>query len=291
MSNDPMSGDNPEDRRRFLKSFPLAGLGAYMLAQTSTAAAADPGAGSQPTAIPPGTLGAASAGPGRLKIAMLIHPKMVMQDLIGPLTVFNIMRCETHLVWKSHEPIMTEVGLPIAPTTVFRDCPDNLDVLFAPGGLEGTIAMMDDPEVLQFFADRGRTARYVTSDCTGSLLLGAAGLLRGYKATSHWSVRDHLALLGATPVHERVVQDRNRITGGGVTAGIDFGLTLAALLRSQAEAEAIQLLIEYAPDPPFNAGTPETAPKPVYDRVVANRAEVVERARQMALHKGATFKS
>ncbi len=118
------------------------------------------------------------------------------------------MRCEIHLVWKNREPIMTEVGLPIAPTTVFGDCPDNLDVLFAPGGLDGTIAAMGDPEVLQFLADRGRTARYVTSDCTGSLVLAAAGLLRGYKATSHWSVRDHLALMGATPVHDRIVANR-----------------------------------------------------------------------------------
>jgi cyclohexyl-isocyanide hydratase len=215
----------------------------------------------------------------------------VLQDLIGPLTVFNILRCEIHLVWKNREPVMSEVGLPVTPSTLFRDCPDNLDVLFAPGGLEGTIAMMEDPEVLQFFADRGRTARYVTSDCTGSLLLGAAGLLRGYKAASHWSVRDHLALLGATPVHERVVQDRNRITGGGVTAGIDFGLTLAALLRNQAEAESIQLIIEYAPAPPFNAGTPETAPKAIVDRIVALRSPMWERTRQTALRAAEKFKA
>ncbi len=285
MSDDPRSEDKAEDRRHFLRSVSLGGLGAYMLAQSAGVGAA------APAAIPPGTLGTAGAGPGRLKIAMLVHPKMVMQDLIGPLTVFNLMRCEIHLVWKNREPLITEVGMPVMATTVFRDCPDNLDVLFAPGGLEGTIALMDDQEVLEFFADRGSTARYVTSDCTGSLVLGAAGLLRGYKATSHWSVRDHLALMGATPVHERVVQDRNRITGGGVTAGIDFGLTLAGLLRGQAEAEAIQLVIEYAPAPPFNAGTPETAPKAVVDRVTVNRAEVVERARQKAKQIGETFKS
>ncbi len=225
----------------------------------------------------------ADTSPEPLKIAMLIFPKMVMQDLIGPLTVFNIMRCEIHLVWKSLQPIVTEVGLPIAPTTLFSNCPDNLDVLFAPGGLEGSIAAMGDPEVIRFLAERGRAARYVSSVCTGSLVLAAAGLLRGYKATSHWTVRDHLALLGATPINERIVLDRNRITGGGVTAGIDFGLTLAALLRSRAEAEAIQLLIEYAPAPPFNAGRPETAPPAVLEQVVKNRADMVERARQMAL--------
>lgn len=290
MTDEVQPGHTSEERRHFLQSFALAGLAGYLATQsTAASAAATPGPAVQANPYPPGTLGSAGAGPGRLKIAMLIHPKMVMQDLIGPLTVFNLMRCEIHLVWKNREPIMTEVGLPIVPTTVFGDCPDTLDVLFAPGGLDGTIAAMGDPEVLQFLADRGRNARYVTSDCTGSLVLAAAGLLRGYKATSHWSVRDHLALMGATPVHERVVQDRNRITGGGVTAGIDFGLTIAALLRSQAEAEAIQLVIEYAPAPPFNAGTPETAPKAILDRVVANRADPVERARQMAMRVASTF--
>lgn len=290
MDNDRASGRIAGNRRRLLQSLSAAGLGGAMLASGAVRAASSPAAGSQPAAIPPGTLGPAGAGPDRLKIAMLVHPRMVMQDLVGPLTVFNLMRCEIHLVWKNRDAVMTEVGLPIVPTTAFGDCPVDLDVLFAPGGLEGTIAAMEDPDVLRFFADRGRTARYVTSDCTGSLLLGAAGLLRGYKATSHWSVRDHLALLGATPVHERVVRDRNRITGGGVTAGIDFGLTLAALLRGQQEAEGIQLLIEYAPAPPFNAGTPETAPRGVLDRLVASRAASVERARQAALRRAATLR-
>ncbi len=288
MSDDSNTADNSEHRRHFLKSFALGGLATYALAQSAGSLAAAPGSG-----VPagPGTLGAAGAGPDRLKIAMLVHPKMVMQDLIGPLTVFSLMRCEIHLVWKNREPVMTELGMQIVPTTAFADCPDHLDVLFSPGGLEGTIAMMEDPEVVKFFADQGRTARYITSDCTGSLLLGAAGLLRGYKATSHWTVRDHLALMGATPVHDRVVQDRNRITGGGVTAGIDFGLTIAALLRSQEEAEQIQLIIEYAPAPPFNAGTPETAPKSIVDRIVATRGPAHDRARQASLRAAATFKS
>jgi cyclohexyl-isocyanide hydratase len=289
-----MSSDDrpqPDDiNRRLMAKLLSGGILAAGAVASSAAQAAEAESAAQPKTYPPGTLGSAGAGPDRPKIAMLVHPKMVMQDLIGPLTVFNLMRCEIHLVWKTREPVMTEVGLPITPTTLFRDCPDHLDVLFSPGGLEGTIAAMQDPEVLGFFADRGRTARYVTSDCTGSLVLGAAGLLRGYKATSHWSVRDQLALMGATPVHERVVHDRNRITGGGVTAGIDFGLTLAALLRSREEAEGIQLIIEYAPAPPFNAGTPETAPKVVFDRLAASRAPMEERARQTALRAGASFK-
>jgi cyclohexyl-isocyanide hydratase len=278
--------ETPEGRRQFLQSLAVAGLAASMSTQGAAAADAAP-----PKPIPLGTLGKAGAGPGRLKIAMLVHPKMVLQDLIGPLTVFNLMRCEIHLVWKTLDPVMSEVGIPVTPSTTFADCPSELDVLFAPGGLDGTIDMMNDPEVVRFFADRGQTARYVTSDCTGSLLLGAAGLLRGYKATSNWTTWDHLALLGATPSHQRVVIDRNRVTGGGVTAGIDFGLTLAALLRSEADAQAIQLIIQYAPEPPFNAGVPETAPKAIVDRITAARAEPVERARQVAARIGATFKS
>jgi transcriptional regulator GlxA family with amidase domain len=119
---------------------------------------------------------------------------------------------------------------------------------------------MQDPAILHFLEDRGKRARYVTSVCTGSLLLGAAGLLDGYRATSHWVTRDLLRIFGATPVNERVVQDRNRITGAGVTAGIDFGLTLVGSLRDRLYAESVQLLAEYAPDPPFDAGTPERAP-------------------------------
>lgn len=291
MTNNPTTEETLANRRRFLQSLAMAGVGGYVLTQSASANAADAPA-TQPKIIPIGTLGSAGAGPDRLKIAMLIHPKMVMQDLIGPLTVFNLMRCEIHLVWKNREPIMTEVGLPMTPTTLFRDCPKNLDVLFAPGGLDGSIAVMDDPEVLEFFAEQGKTARYITSDCTGSLVLGAAGLLRGYKATSHWSVRDEpLKLLGAIPTHDRVVIDRNRITGGGVTAGIDFGLTLAAILRGQEAAEGIQLVIEYAPAPPFNAGTPETAPKAIYDGMVARRAPAVENARKKAEILSAKFKS
>ena len=237
-----------------------------------------------------GVLGAASAGPGRPKIAMLVYPGMVMQDFVGPLTIFNLVHSEIHLVWKKHEPVMTEVGLSVMPSTPFADCPTSLDVLFVPGGLDGSMMMMEDQEVIEFLADRGKTARFVTSDCTGALVLGAAGLLRGYKATGHWYIRDLLSLLGATPVNARVVHDRNRITGGGVTAGIDFGLTLASLLKSREEAEWIQLVIEYAPAPPFNAGLPETAPRAVYDRLMRARSPAISAAREKAARIGAKFR-
>lgn len=234
----------------------------------------------------------AAMGPmiAKPRVAMLVHPKMVAQDLIGPWTAFNMVRgAELHLVWKDLQPVSTELGLSVTPTTTLADCPADLDVLFVPGGLDGTIALMEDEEVLAFLADRGTHARYVTSVCTGSLLLGAAGLLRGYKATSHWYVRDYLALMGATPVHDRIVQDRNRITGGGVTAGLDFGLTIVAALQGQETAERIQLVLEYAPAPPFNAGTPETAPKHLVDTILKARAPALEQVRSKAERIGAGF--
>jgi cyclohexyl-isocyanide hydratase len=272
------------ERRRFLQAIALIGL-------APSPAMAQSSGGSGPEPMMHGVLGAAGAGPGRPKIAMLVHPKMVMQDLIGPLTVFNLLHSEIHLVWKKHEPVMTEVGLPVMPSTPFANCPANLDVLFVPGGLEGSMMMMEDQEVLEFLADRGKRARYVTSDCTGSLVLGAAGLLRGYRATGHWYIRDLLSLLGATPVNARVVHDRNRLTGGGVTAGIDFGLTLASLLRSREDAEWIQLVIEYAPTPPFNAGVPETAPRAVYERLMSARSPAIAAAREKAARIGAKLRS
>jgi cyclohexyl-isocyanide hydratase len=271
------------DRRRFLHALAAAPLASSGVIAPSPAMARS---GEVPMH---GVLGSAGAGPGRPKIAMLVHPRMVMQDLVGPMTIFNLLHSEMHLVWKKREPVMTELGLPVMPSTSFADCPTDLDILFVPGGLDGSLMMMDDQEVLEFLADRGKRARHVTSDCTGALVLGAAGLLRGYRATAHWYVRDILALLGATPVNERVVHDRNRITGGGVTAGIDFGLTLASLLRSREDAERIQLVIEYAPAPPFSAGLPETAPRAVYERVVRARSPVILAAREKAARIGATF--
>jgi cyclohexyl-isocyanide hydratase len=202
----------------------------------------------------------------KVTIGMVLYPGMFLQDLVGPLTVFEaLMNKEIHLLWKTLEPVGNEAGgpaplIPVTPTTTFANCPEHLDVLFVPGGVPGTFTMMEDPEVLAFLADKGKTARYITSVCTGSLVLGAAGLLQGYKATSYWDTRDVLKELGAIPTKGRVVVDRNRITGGGVTAGIDFGLKIVAMLRTRAYAEAVQLYLEYDPAPPFNAGSPEKAP-------------------------------
>ena len=204
------------------------------------------------------------AGP-KLTIAMLVYPGMFLQDLVGPLTMFeSLLNREIHLVWKTKDLVGNgstafPALIPVTPTTTFKDCPAALDVLFVPGGALGTLSMMEDPDVLAFLAEKGKTAKFVTSVCTGSLILGAAGLLKGYRATSYWMTRDVLKVFGAIPTESRVVVDRNRITGGGVTAGLDFGLTLAANLRNRTYAEAVQLYLEYAPHPPFQAGSPKTA--------------------------------
>lgn len=203
-----------------------------------------------------GMMATAPDGP---KVAMLVHPKMVALDLIGPMTIFNIMRFDVQLVWKEKTPISTDVGIHLVPTQAFDECPRELDVLFVPGGLMGTVECMGDAEVCAFLADRGSRAKWVTSVCTGGLLLAAAGLLRGYDATAHWTVADLLPLMGARRVDKRVVRDRNRMTGGGVTAGIDFGLTLAAELKGEEAARRAQLIVEYAPEPPFANGTPHEA--------------------------------
>jgi cyclohexyl-isocyanide hydratase len=162
-----------------------------------------------------------------------------------------------HLLSTTLEPVKSDGGLVLQPTMTLAECPA-LDVLFVPGGA-GVVAVMEDAAVLDFLAQQGATAYYVTSVCTGSLVLGAAGLLKGYRAACHWMSRDLLALFGAIPVAERVVMDRSRVTGGGVTAGIDFALTLAALLRGVPESKQIQLQMEYDPEPPFYVGSPETA--------------------------------
>lgn len=283
--NELITGGRPDNgRRQFLMGAAMVAAGAVS-GQATAQNAAGGGAATDPHQghkMPP--------PPDTPVMALLVHPKMVMQDLIGPLTVFNLMRgSQVHLVWKDKQPVMTELGIAVTPTTTLADCPKDVDVLFVPGGLDGTIALMDDPEVLAFLADRGSRAKYVTADCTGSLLLGAAGLLRGYRATSHWMVRDELRSMGAIPVHERVVIDRNRITGGGVTAGIDFGLTICALMRGEAAAQNIQLVIEYAPAPPFNAGTPETAPPDIVNTLLSRRGGTIERARVKAQAAGAKF--
>lgn len=218
------------------------------------------------------------------QIAMLIYPQMTALDLVGPLQVLaGLGNVEVHLVWKEKKPVVSDAGMPILPTRTFAECPDHLTVLLVPGGALGTLAVMQDEAVLEFLAEKGKTAKWITSVCTGSLVLGAAGLLEGYRATSHWAMRDTvLPLLGAIPVRARVVEDRNRMTGGGVTAGIDFGLRLAAKLRSERMARAIQLSTEYDPQPPFRAGSPEEAGEELVRVVKAGFGPLEEQMSQAA---------
>jgi cyclohexyl-isocyanide hydratase len=211
----------------------------------------------------------------RLEIGMLLYPGLTLLDLIGPQTVFSWF-ANTHLVWKTKDLIATDTGIGIRPSATFETCPRDLDILFVPGGF-GQQAIMNDREVLEFLADRASRAKYVTSVCSGSLLLGAAGLLKGYKATSHWAARDGLSAFGAEPVDARVVVDRNRITGGGVTAGIDFGLVVLAKLRGDDAAKLTQLAMEYDPEPPFNAGSPKAAGPAIVDQAMKFMAAEMER--------------
>jgi cyclohexyl-isocyanide hydratase len=191
-----------------------------------------------------------------IEIGLLLFPRLTQLDLTGPFEAFaRVPGAKVHLVWKAIEPVKSDTGLEILPTDTLASCP-RLDVLCVPGG-PGVNAMLEDEEVLAFLRRQGADARYVTSVCSGALVLGAAGLLQGYKAATHWASMDFLKPFGATPVKQRVCVDRNRITGGGVTAGIDFGLYLAAQLADRKTAEKIQLYMEYDPEPPYQAGSPD----------------------------------
>jgi cyclohexyl-isocyanide hydratase len=219
-----------------------------------------------------------------LQIGLLVFPKVTQLDLTGPVQVFSsVPGAQLHLIWKRIEPVPSDSVLTLTPTTTFADCPQ-LDVICVPGGY-GTDDLLNEEEVLAFLRRQAEGAKFVTSVCTGSLVLGAAGLLRGYRAATHWSAMDQLPAFGATPTKTRVCIDRNRVTGGGVTAGIDFALTLVSILVDRPTAEAIQLRLEYNPAPPFSSGSPDTAPPEIVARVKeriapfqARRREAVARA-------------
>lgn len=201
---------------------------------------------------------------GQETVAMLIYPGFTALDLFGPHHLFvSMMGAKVLLVGKSDQPVESDGKVKIHPHVTFDTCPDKLTVLFVPGGTSGTLAAAKDEATRSFLADRGGRAEWVTSVCTGSLVLGAAGLLTGYKATSHWMVRDELKLFGAIPVDKRVVVDRNRLTGAGVTSGLDFGLQLIKDLRGKEYAQAVQLFCEYDPQPPLDAGSPARCPREI----------------------------
>jgi cyclohexyl-isocyanide hydratase len=211
-----------------------------------------------------------------LQFGILCFPQVQQLDLTGPYEVFASAKgAEVHLVWKDLKPLRSATGLQLTPDTCFTDAPD-FDVLCVPGG-SGVNALLSDEETLAFIRKQALTARFVTSVCTGSLVLGQAGLLKHRRATTHWNAHDLLARFGAIPVEERVVRDGPIITAGGVTSGIDFGLIVIAELLGREEAEIIQLSLEYAPAPPFGSGRPESASPAVLqaarDRMAHSRSE------------------
>lgn len=211
-------------------------------------------------------------------VGLVLFEGMTQLDLTGPYEVLARMpNTRVLVIASSLQPVRTEWGLSITPDVSFDEAPP-LDLLCVPGGWAVTV-LLEDERLLDFLRAQGESARYVTSVCSGALLLGAAGLLRGYRATTHWLSLEFLPVFGAEPVDDRVVRDRNRITGAGVTAGIDFALVVAAELFGTAVAQRIQLAIEYRPAPPFDSGAPHIAPDEVREAVRGASAEALARRR------------
>jgi cyclohexyl-isocyanide hydratase len=202
------------------------------------------------------------------RIAFLIYPGVTQLDFTGPAQILSRLGADrVDFVWKTMDPVPTDAGFSILPTATFAEV-DAAEILCVPGGI-ACVDVMEDDEALAWVRQIGDRAQWVTSVCTGSLILAAAGLLGGYRAACHWAWRDHLGLFGAEPVAERVVFDRNRVTGGGVTAGIDFAFALLAAIKGEDHARMVQLGLEYDPDPPFDSGSPARAG----DKLVAAYAE------------------
>lgn len=222
---------------------------------------------------------------GQEQIAMLLYPKFTALDLVGPHYFLACMfGAKVHLVTteKDLSPVMSDLGLAITPTMTMADTPKDLDVLFVPGGTEGTLSVMGRADTMAWINDRASRAKHITSVCTGSMVLAKAGLLKGKKATSHWVTRDVLADFGAIPTNERVVRDGNILTGAGVSAGLDFAVALVEQLRGRAYAEALVLQGEYAPEPPIKGGTLATTSAPVGQMMSDMFAPVAGMFRAMA---------
>lgn len=220
----------------------------------------------------------ASQSSASVTVGMVLFPDLTQLDLTGPYEVFSrLPDTSVHLIAATPQPVRSERGLRITPDTTFAAAPP-LDVLFVPGGV-GVNHAIEDEQMLAFVRHHAAHARYVTSVCTGALVLGAAGLLRGYRAATHWLSMDLLPLFGAIPTTERVVIDRNRITGGGITAGLDFGLVVAAELCGEQIAQELQLMLQYDPQPPFAAGSPRTASDDLVARVQDARQDLQDRRR------------
>jgi cyclohexyl-isocyanide hydratase len=206
-----------------------------------------------------------------MHFGFVIFPNLTQLDFTGPLQVLNrVPGATSHIAANTLAPVPSDCGLSLMPTTTFADCPP-LDLICIPGGF-GVDGAITDAKTMAFVKRQGANARYVTSVCTGAFVLGAAGLLRGKRATTHWAYHDLLPRVGAIPEHARVVRDGDTFTGGGVTAGIDFALTVAAEIGGADIARAIQLAIEYDPAPPYDAGSPDRAPAEIVTRQRARYA-------------------
>jgi cyclohexyl-isocyanide hydratase len=205
-------------------------------------------------------------------VGFVIFPDLTQLDFTGPLQVLaRLPESATHIVARSKAPVPSDCGLGLVPTCTFAECPP-LDLICVPGGTSGVVGAMGDPETIAFVRRQAEGAKYVTSVCTGAFILGRAGLLQGRRATTHWAYTDLLPLVGATYEKARIVKDGNVITAGGVTSGIDFGLSVAAEIAGETVARAIQLGIEYDPAPPFDSGDPDRAP-PTVKSVLSGRFE------------------
>jgi cyclohexyl-isocyanide hydratase len=196
-------------------------------------------------------------------LGFVLFPDLTQLDLTGPLQVLaRLPQSTTCIVAKTNAPAPSDCGLSLLPTHTFADCPP-LDLICVPGGVRGVIGAIGDRETIEFVRRQAAGARYVTSVCTGAFVLGVAGLLKGRRATTHWAYTELLPLVGAVHEPARIVKDGNLITAGGVTAGVDFGLSVVAEIAGEAAAHRIQLGIEYDPAPPFDSGHPDRAPAAV----------------------------
>ena len=246
-------------RRHFLQALAAGGLASSPATPSSAA----------PTAPQPEVMHDMSTMPpqwqGTEQIAMLLYPDFTALDLVGPHHMFtSLWGATVHLVAATKEPVRGQNGITFMPSMTLGETPADLDILFVPGGDVGTLKVMQDPKLIAWVADRASRAKLVASVCTGSMILGQAGLLRGKRATSHWATHALLKDFGAIPVDRRVVWDGKLVTGAGVSAGLDLGLAVVAKLRDKTYAQGVQLMAEYAPQPPLNAGTPKTAPPAVH---------------------------
>src|SRR6476469_8854710 len=218
-------------------------------------------------------------------VGFVIFPDLTQLDFTGPQQVLaRLPESAMHIIAKSATPVPSDSGLSLVPTHTFANCP-NLDLICIPGGNAGVVQAIGDQETIEFVQRQSSIAKYVTSVCTGAFVLGAAGLLKGRRATTHWAFTELLPLVGATHEKARIVKDGNAITAGGVTSGIDFGLSVVAEIAGETTAQTIQLGIEYDPAPPFDSGHPDRAPAAIKSALLSDRYDEARSAFRAGIDK------